>query len=219
MKKIKLFSVLAAFVSALSFTSCNTGGDSYTELTKEQQDNYQTSMSLGTYNNMKLYYSHKNLDNVNNMTDSVDISVDVSFYKDSTMTINNFPIAAIAEHVKNNDALAAAIAKEAPRSIKCKYVVLSASNANAAYFYMMPNPITLNLTYGEPAKAHEVTFYFTYDATRYNICTLSPKKQMGFQFYLAAIYIDKSQSGYLQNSTTTSTAYVPFWGQPAWEKK
>lgn len=35
MKKIKLFSIVAAFVAAFAFTSCNTGDDnSYSYLTK-----------------------------------------------------------------------------------------------------------------------------------------------------------------------------------------
>ena len=40
MKKIKLFSIAAAFVAAFAFTSCNTGDDnSYTKpLTKSEKD-------------------------------------------------------------------------------------------------------------------------------------------------------------------------------------
>ena len=46
MKKIKLFSIAAAFVAAFAFTSCNTGDDnSYSYLTKEQQLSYQKTMA------------------------------------------------------------------------------------------------------------------------------------------------------------------------------
>lgn len=40
MKKIKLFSIVAAFVAAFAFTSCNTGDDNnYTKpLTKSEKD-------------------------------------------------------------------------------------------------------------------------------------------------------------------------------------
>ena len=57
MKKIKLFSIVAAFVAAFAFTSCNTGDDnSYSYLTKEQQLSYQKTMAMGSYNNMKLIF-------------------------------------------------------------------------------------------------------------------------------------------------------------------
>ena len=41
MKKIKLFSIVAAFVAAFAFTSCNTGDDNnsyYQPLTKSEKD-------------------------------------------------------------------------------------------------------------------------------------------------------------------------------------
>lgn len=41
MKKIKLFSIVAAFIAAFAFTSCNTGDDNnsnYQPLTKAEKD-------------------------------------------------------------------------------------------------------------------------------------------------------------------------------------
>lgn len=53
MKKITLFSILAAFVAALSFTSCNTDSDNgYSPLSKDAQKNFQMAMSVGSYNDM-----------------------------------------------------------------------------------------------------------------------------------------------------------------------
>ncbi len=47
MKKITLFSILAAFVAALSLTSCNTDSDNdYSALSQESQKNYQAAMSM-----------------------------------------------------------------------------------------------------------------------------------------------------------------------------
>ena len=100
MKKITLFSILAAFVAALSFTSCNTDSDNgYSPLSKDAQSNFQMAMSVGSYNDMVVLFEKKNDDNVNNQTDSVASSVRISMTGDSTMSIANFPIAAIAEHI------------------------------------------------------------------------------------------------------------------------
>ena len=129
MKKITLFSILAAFVAALSFTSCNTDSDNgYSALSKEAQRNFQMAMSVGSYNDMVVLFEKKNDDNVNNQTDSVASSVRISMTGDSTMSIANFPIAAIAEHISNKE-LSQAIAKEAPRAITCKYNVMPNSTS------------------------------------------------------------------------------------------
>ena len=104
MKKITLFSILAAFVAALSFTSCNTDSDNgYSPLSKDAQNNFQMAMSVGSYNDMVVLFEKKNDANVNNQTDSVASSVRISMTGDSTMSISNFPIAAIAEHISNKE--------------------------------------------------------------------------------------------------------------------
>ena len=94
MKKIKLFSIVAAFVAAFTFTSCNTGDDnSYSFLTKEQQLSYQKTMAMGSYNNMKLIFDHKNAADTSIKTDSVDTYCNVSMYGDSIIHVANFPVA------------------------------------------------------------------------------------------------------------------------------
>ena len=156
MKKITLFSILAAFVAALSFTSCNTDSDnSYSPLSKEAQKNFQMAMSVGSYNDMVVLFEKKNVANVNNQIDSVASSVGISMTGDSTMSIANFPIAAIAEHISNTE-LSQAIAKEAPRTITCKYNVMPNSTSEMAYYIACPNVIELNLAYGADKKSHKV---------------------------------------------------------------
>ena len=91
MKKFRLLTVLAAFVAAFSFTSCNTDGDSYTPLTLEQQKSFQTAMAVGSYNNMMLLFEKKNEANVNKQIDSVAVSCRVSMYGDSTCLLYTSP--------------------------------------------------------------------------------------------------------------------------------
>ena len=218
MKKIKLFSMVAAFVATFAFTSCNTGEDNSTSpLTKEQQLSFQKAMAMGSYNNMKLIFDHKNADDTSIKTDSVDTYCNVSMYGDSTIHVANFPVAKIAEHIYNNKALAEALAKESPRNITCKYVVYPNSTDKIAYFVASSTDIALNLTYddGKGAKTHEVVLRFT--PSRYGVCLLTTK-EMAFAFYLYQIYVDGKPTDYLR-STTTSLNKVEFLCQPAWKKK
>lgn len=218
MKKIKLFSIAAAFVAAFAFTSCNTGDDnSYSYLTKEQQLSYQKTMAMGSYNNMKLIFDHKNAADTSIKTDSVDTYCNVSMYGDSIIRVANFPVAKIAEHIYNNKALADALAKESPRDITCKFMVLPNSTDKIAYLYACPTDIELNLAYGESNEAHKVVLRFTYSPYQYGVCLLTTK-EMGFAFYLNQIYVDGKPTDYIQ-STTTSKKYVAFLCQPAWKKK
>lgn len=213
MKKITLFSILAAFMAAFAFTSCNTGSDSGTSyLTKEQQDSYQSAMSLGSYDNMKLLWEKKNDADVKNQTDSVDTYCSVSMYKDSTIVLNNFPVSALAEHISNKD-LSEAVAKEPNRAIKCKYMVLPSSTQTMAYFWACPEVLTLNLTYGE--ATHKVQFVFSYNAYYAGACTLTGTRQMAFQFLLYQIWVDDKQTSYI-NNTVTSSNYVNFAVRPAY---
>lgn len=218
MKKIKLFSMVAAFVAAFAFTSCNTGDDnSYSYLTKEQQLSYQKAMAMGSYNNMKLIFDHKNAADVSIKTDSVDTHCNVSMYGDSIIHVANFPVAKIAEHIYNNQALADALAEVKPRDITCKFAVLPNSTDKIAWFLAYSTDIALNLTYGEgkDAKTHEVVLRFT--PSRYGVCMLTTK-EMAFAFYLNQIYVDGKPTDYLR-STTTSLNKVEFLCQPAWKKK
>ena len=200
MKKFTLLTVLAAFVAAFSFTSCNT--DSYTPLTPEQQKSYQAAMALGSYNDMTLLFAKKNDANVNKQIDSVAVSCRVSMLGDSTITMTNFPIAKLAEHITNKD-LAAAIAKEDPRTITCKYNVVQNSTTAIAYFIACPSVIEINLAYGTDNKSHKVQFVFVPSQQYYGYCTLNEPRQLGFQFTLVQIWVDGAQTSYLKNSTNS----------------
>lgn len=48
---------------------------------------------MGSYNNMKLIFDHKNAANTSIKTDSVDTYCNVSMYGDSIIRVANFPVA------------------------------------------------------------------------------------------------------------------------------
>lgn len=205
MKKITLLSLVAVLLTALTFTSCNTGDDNgYSYLTKEQQDAYQTKMA-GPYRNLVLLFDHKNDANVKNQVDSVETSCD--FRNDSTFTINNFPIKELAEHISNPE-LKEAISKVGNLPVAGKYMVLPNSKTNQAYFYACPSPINLNLTYGSDSKEHKVVLVFTTSSYYTGGCIWSTR-QIGFPFYLTSIFVDGAQTNYIKNSIHSGT-YVSF---------
>ena len=202
MKKITLLSLVAVLLTALTFTSCNTGDDNgYSYLTKEQQDAYQTKMA-GSYPNLVLLFDHKNDADGKNQIASVETSCD--FSNDSTFTISNFPIKKLAEHISNPE-LKEAISKVEDKTVTGKYMVLPNSLTNQAYFYACPSPINLNLTYGSDAKEHKVVLVFT---THVGSCIWSTK-QIDFPFYLTSIFVDGTQTNYIKNSTHSGT-FVSF---------
>lgn len=205
MKKITLLSLVAVLLTALTFTSCNTGDDNgYSYLTKEQQDAYQTKMA-GPYHNLVLLFDHKNDANVKNQVDSVETSCD--FRNDSTFTINNFPIWKLAEHISNPE-LKEAISKVGKQPVAGKYMVLPNSKTNQAYFYACPSPINLNLPYGSDSKEHKVVLVFTTSSYYTGGCIWSTR-QIGFPFYLTSIFVDGAQTNYIKNSIHSGT-YVSF---------
>ena len=205
MKKITLLSLVAVLLTALTFTSCNTGDDNgYSYLTKEQQDAYQMNMA-GSYPNLVLLFDHKNDANVKNQIDSVETSCTFSMRNDSTFTISNFPIKKLAEHISNPE-LKEAISKEEDKTVTGKYMVLPNSLTDKAYFYACPSPIRLNLTYGSDAKEHKVILVFS---SSYAGSCIWSTKQIGFLFSLTYIFVDGAQTNYIKNSIY-SDAYVRF---------
>lgn len=198
MKKITLLSLVAVLLTALTFTSCNTGDDNgYSYLTKEQQDAYQTKMA-GSYRNLVLLFDHKNDADVNKQIDSVETECYFSMRNDSTFTISNFPIKKLAEHISNPE-LKEAISKVEDKTVTGMYMVLPNSQTNQAYFYAYPSPINLNLKYGSDAKEHKVVLVFSPD-TYYAGGCIWATKQIGFPFYLTRIFVDGAQTNYIKNS-------------------
>lgn len=198
MKKITLLSLVAVLLTALTFTSCNTGDDNgYSLLTKEQQDAYQTKMA-GSYRNLVLLFDHKNDANVKNQADSVETECYFSMRNDSTFTISNFPIKKLAEHISNPE-LKEAISKVEDKTVTGMYMFLPNSQTNQAYFYAYPSPINLNLKYGSDAKEHKVVLVFSPD-TYYAGGCIWATKQIGFPFYLTRIFVDGAQTNYIKNS-------------------
>lgn len=165
MKKIKLFSMVAAFVAAFAFTSCNTGDDNnsyYQPLTQaEKQTCY--FKTAGSRMNKLAYISDEHVtlkDGKKEYIDTLDVAT--SIYgdgKDTVMTVRNFPVKILERYIPES-----ADTKELKEALKkyempvnFKSVVYYYSVTPVLQFLLTPETITVNLEYG--GATHKVNFY------------------------------------------------------------
>lgn len=175
MKTTKSFLLFVAtfFVAAFTLTSCLNDDDDYKAPTLEEQNQYQTLMA-GNYGSMvRLYYpSYGNAVKY----DSIEHYYwKVSVLKDSTITMNNFPVCKLDSAIniaKNDntdkarelDALRTAIHNStAMVNITAKYFVPN-KNYIVDYGYNFPvYPTTFKQTFNYNGSNHDV--YFLFDVT------------------------------------------------------
>ena len=165
MKKIKLFSIAAAFVAAFAFTSCNTGDDdnNYAKpLTKSEKDVCYLKTS-GSRMSKLTYLSDEHVTEKDGKKEYYDtLNVSTSIYgegKDTVMTVNNFPVKIFARYIPENaetkDLKEALKKYEMP--VNFKSIVYYYSVTPVIQFMLFPDAITVNLEYG--GATHKVKFY------------------------------------------------------------
>lgn len=164
MKKIKLFSIVAAFVAAFAFTSCNTGDDNnYTKpLTKSEKDVCYLK-TAGVHYGKLAYMSDEHVTEIKGTKEYIDtLDVTTDIYgngKDTVMTVRNFPVKIFARYIPENvdtKELKEALKKyEMPVSFKS--VVTYYTVTPVLQFLLSPETITVNLKYG--GATHKVNFY------------------------------------------------------------
>ena len=165
MKKIKLFSIAAAFVAAFAFTSCNTGDDNnshYQPLTQaEKQICY--SKTAGSRMSKLAYMSDEHVtekDGKKEYYDTLGVTTDIyGNGKDTVMTVHNFPVKIFARYIPENaemkDLKEALKKYEMP--VNFKSVVYYYTVTPVVQFMLFPDAITVNLEYG--GATHKVKFY------------------------------------------------------------
>ena len=163
MKKIKLFSIVAAFVAAFAFTSCNTGDDNnYTKpLTKSEKDLCYLK-TAGVHNGKLAYMSDEHVTEIKGTKeyiDTLDVATDIyGNGKDTVMTVNNFPVKIFARYIEGDDKkeLKEAL-KKCEMQVSFKSVVTYYTLTPVLQFFLTPEAITVNLEYG--GATHQVKFY------------------------------------------------------------
>lgn len=161
MKKIKLFSIVAAFVAAFAFTSCNNNSY-YQPLTQAEKQTCYLKTS-GSRMSKLAYVSDENVtekDGKKEYHDTLDVSTSIHVDgKDTVMTVNNFPVKIFARYIPENvdtkDLKEALKIYEMPVSFKS--VVYYYTVTPFIQFMLFPDAITVNLEYG--GATHKVKFY------------------------------------------------------------
>lgn len=165
MKKIKLFSIVAAFVAAFAFTSCNTGDDNNSYYQPLTQAEKQTCYFKTAGNRMSklAYMSDENVtekDGKKEYYDTLDVATEIyGNGKDTVMTVRNFPVKILARYIPEN-----ADTKDLKETLKkyelpvnFKSIVYYYSVTPVIQFMLFPDAISVNLEYG--GATHKVKFY------------------------------------------------------------
>lgn len=161
MKKIKLFSIVAAFVAAFAFTSCNTGDDNNSYYQPPTQAEKQTCYlkTSGSRMSKLAYVSDEHVtekDGKKEYHDTLDVSTSIhGDGKDTVMTVNNFPVKIFARYIDTKDLKEAL--KEYKMPVSFKSVVYYYTITPFILFKLFPDAITVNLEYG--GATHKVKFY------------------------------------------------------------
>ena len=187
MKKIKLFSIVAAFVAAFAFTSCNTGDDNnsyYQPLTQAEKQTCYLKTS-GSRMSKLAYVSDEH---VTEKRRQKGISRHLRclyiyprrWQRYLVMTVNNFPVKIFARYIPENvdtKDLKEAL-KEYKMPVSFKSVVYYYTITPFIQFMLFPDAITVNLEYG--GATHKVKFYcYSSGNSRYTFgqVTQDKKKQ------------------------------------------
>ena len=166
MKKIKLFSIVAALVAAFAFTSCNTGDDNnYTKpLTKSEKDVCYLK-TAGVHYGKLAYMSDEHVTEIKGTKeyiDTLDVTTDISGNgKDTVMTVRNFPVKILARYIPELENADTKELKEALKKcemqVSFKSVVTYYKVTPVLQFLLYPETMTVNLEYG--GTTHKVNFY------------------------------------------------------------
>lgn len=217
MKKIKLFSILAAFVAALSFTSCNTGdGNSYQAPSLEQQQNMISK--LGYMQDGILVYYNENKLNTKDVTDTIPNTIAYmtsDANKDKNGTIQNyygiatfqFPVSILKNYI-NDDKLAEKIGEMAPQSLKVYLTPYSITNMT---FVANPEDLKLgDITTGEQTyKDVTIKFYNNYYLGGFTTNETTKKTCFQISMLAGAVYVDGNQTSLLKAYTFNSNQFAP----------
>ena len=188
MKKLTFIAFIGCIMAALSFTSCNSDSDnSYKGLTEAEIQQCFLA-TRGLYNG-KVVFLAENKANVNDKMDTLNVNWEIT--TDSTMTISNFPVKALAEKITHNNELKEAVSKLSPRTLNC---VIQYVYVTPLQFLIGPANLDYELEYG--GTTHKVQFRFFWNNYSFGQYVSSAKHPMEMQIWAAALYVDGNQTSY-----------------------
>lgn len=218
MKKFTILSFVAALMAAFSFTSCNTGGDSYSAPTLDQQQSMINMLGYSQAGGI-VYYNENKLDTKDVLDYIPDIVARITSEtnKDKDGNIKNyyasvsfkFPVSILSKFV-NDDKLAAKIAEMGKVNMKVNlipYLYSTQTFIANSYDLELGNIVTSEKEY----KNVTVKFYNNYFGGGYQ--TNSSTKKQYFCFYMQAayIYVDGKQTNLLKANRFNNTDFPPIF--------
>lgn len=218
MKKFTILSFVAALMAAFSFTSCNTGGDSYSAPSLEQQQSMINMLGNSQAGGM-VYYNENKQNTKEDVLDTIpDIVARITLEpnKDKDGNIKNyyasvsfkFPVSILSKFV-NDDKLAAKIA-EMGKADTTKVNLVPIDYASQAF---IANSYDLELgdivTSEKEYKKVTVKFYNNYCVGGYQTNNSTKKQYFCFYMLPAYIYVDGTQTNLLKANRFNNTDFPP----------
>lgn len=219
MKKLTILSFVAALMAAFSFTSCNTGGDSYSPPTLDQQQSMINMLGNSQAGGM-VYYNENKQNTKEDVLDTIPdivarINLETNMDKDGK--INNyyasvsfkFPVSILSKFV-NDDKLAAKIAEMDKVDIKVNlipYLYSTQTFIANSYDLELGNIVTSEKEY----KKVTVKFYNNYCVGGYQTNNSTKKQYFCFYMQPAYIYVDGTQTNLLKANRFNNTDFPPIF--------
>lgn len=212
MKKFTILSFVAALMAAFSFTSCNTGGDSYTPPTLQEQQSMINNLGYSQVGGM-LYYNENKLDYIPDIV----ARITTESNKDKDGNIKSyyasvsfkFPVSILSKYV-NDDKLAAKIAEMDKVDMKVNLIPID--YASQAFF---ANSYDLELgdivTSENVYKKVTVKFYNNYCGGGYLTNSSTKKKYFYFYMYAARIFVDGKETSLLKANRFNGKDFPPIF--------
>ena len=213
MKKLTILSFVAALMAAFSFTSCNTGGDSYSAPTLDQQKsmiNY-----LGYSQSGGIVYHNENKFNTKDVLDTIPNTLAIiktETNKDNNGNVKNlyasvsfdFPVSILSKFI-DDEKLAEKIAEMDKVNMKVNlipYMYSSQTFVANCYDLQLGDIVTSEKQY----KKVTVKFYNNYRVGGYE---KNKDNKQYFYFYMqpALIYVDGNQTSLLKNTRFNNSEY------------
>lgn len=218
MKKFTILSFVAALMAAFSFTSCNTGGDSYSAPTLDQQQSMINMIGYSQAGGM-VYYNENKL-NTKDILDTIPgivARITSETNKDKDGNIKNlyasvsfkFPVSILSKFV-NDDKLAAKIAEMDKVDIKVNlipYLYSTQTFIANSYDLELGNIETSEKEY----KKVTVKFYNNHCVGGYQTNKSTKKQYFCFYMQPAYIYVDGTQTSLLKANRFNGTDFPPIF--------
>lgn len=193
MKTIRIFT-FASLLAAMSLTSCLKDSDGKNNGLTPAEKEYCATIVKGNYTG-SLIYAAKNIKDVNDVTDTLDVSWSIT--NDSVLTIHNFPSRLLAENI-SDEALKSAIAEAPDQDINC---LIGFITKDPIQWLINPAAPCFNIQF-EGAE-HKVYVGFYVNTTTSFGRYVASTRSVEMQIVEGAIFMDNKETGYL-------TSAVPF---------